>query len=146
MVKQCTANKKPVLIALKRQTTAINNHFCAVRFALIDITNNAVFCLLGDHWAHFNARFVKLANFQSSDLWRQFVNKPIGRVITNCQNRRYRHTAFTGRPIGRAHSRIHRLCHVGIRHDDHMIFCPTQCLYTFAIGASSAVNIFANSS
>ena len=146
MVKQSAAHKKPVFIALKRQIAAINNHFCPVGFALVDIADNTVFCLFGNHWAHFNTRFIKLADFQRPYFWCQLFNKAVGGVIPNSQYRRYGHTTLASRSIGRTHGRINRLPHVGVGHDDHMIFCPAQRLYTLAVTASPAINIFTNGS
>ena len=122
MIKQSAADKKPVFISLQRQVTPVNDNFGAIRFALIDIANDTVFRVFGDHRPHLNTRLVKLANFQCPHFWRQLFNETICSVVADRQYRRHRHTAFASRPVSGAHRRINRLPHIGIRHDDHMIF------------------------
>ena len=143
-VQQRATDKIAILIALKFQPAAIDNNLGAILFTLIDIAFNTGLGFGRNDRAHFNARFVILADLQRPHLWRQLADKPVGRVIANRQHRGNRHAAFASRSVGRAHGRINRLIHIGIRHDDHVVLGTAQRLNTLAVGTAARIDIFAD--
>ena len=79
-----------------------------------------------------------------TDTRHQPLGQFIGCSLADRNGDRYRHTTLAGGAIAGANQRIDRLIHIGIGHDDHVIFCAAETLHAFAVLRGARINICRN--
>ena len=80
-----------------------------------------LFGLRGDYRAHLGLGVRGRPDLHHADLGRERLDQPVGGLVADRHRHRNRHAALSGGAEARAHQRIDRLIHVGVRHDDHVV-------------------------
>ncbi len=93
---------------------------------------------------HFSRRIGPRCNAQFIDARNQLFNQGICRGLANRHGHRNCHATFASRPVCSPHQGIDRLIHVGIRHNDHVVFRTTKRLTTFALRGCGFIDVFGN--
>ena len=93
-IEQRRANKKALLMALKRKAPAINDQFSAFIDARLDPAFDLFLMRLCDHRAIMRARIGRDPHPQGVDRRDQLFAQPVGRLIAHRHNHRQRHATF----------------------------------------------------
>ena len=144
-VKKMRAYKEPVFIALQIEITAIDNQFRALIHACLHKPQDVFLGGLGHNGPEIDIIACGIgADLQGLDPRDKFFDQPICGFVTHWHGHGNRHAAFACRPITRADQGVSGLIHIGIGHDDHMVFCPAKALAAFACFGRPAINILRN--
>ena len=79
--------------------------------------------------------------FRASTRGTSFFISAIGGLLADGHRDRDRHAAFAGRAVAGADQRIDGLVHVGVGHDDHVVFRAAEALHAFAGRAAARVDV-----
>ena len=138
-------HEETVFIALKAETTTIDDEFGTLIHARLNETFDVGLCCRGDDRAviHILARCI-WADFEFFDAGNQRFDQTIRGVFANGDCNRNCHAAFASGTVTCANQRVSCLIHIRVGHDDHVVFGTTEALNAFAIRAACCIDIFSD--
>ena len=118
----------------------------ALRFPAVDIAQHLAAVRRRDKRPHFVFRRLVQTrpDAQGGNLFFQPGAEVIGGFIPHRQHHRERHAALPRRTEACAHNGVGGHFHVGIRHENTVVFRATQCLTALSVGGRGLVNVFGN--
>ncbi len=145
IVKQMRANEEAVFIALQFEITVINHKGCALVNAALDQAQNTLFGLCRDNRTVIHIIAIGVGgNAQFFHPWHQFFKQAVSGAFAYWDSNRNRHAAFASGAKTGPDDGVGGLVHIGVRHDDHVVFCATKALRAFAVGCGAAVDVLRN--
>src|SRR5690606_19076544 len=77
------------------------------------------------------------------DARNELAHQAVGGVLAHRHSHGDSHASFARGAVSGTDERVHRLVHVRVRHDDHVVLGATERLYPFAVRGAVGIDVFA---
>ncbi len=141
VVEQRAAQEVAVLVALHLEAASVDHELGALALALVDVAAHLGEVLRRDQRTHLRFGIGAGTDLQAADLRLQLLDQGVGGLLSHRHRDRDRHAALAGGAVGGAHQRIHRLIHVGVGHDDHVVLGAAQRLAALAVEGGGLIDV-----